>query len=147
MMSKKVFALLLTVILLMSTVSSPALAGTATGLDGFSYIVRQGWKYLDQDVTVSSTTNDWTDGYLDIAISSGGDVGDQLRILSSGSLTVAGDAVSWGGTRIGTIDSTYNGANGKRLRINFSAALINSNFETGNFNGWTVNTNFLRITC
>ena len=99
----------------MSIVSSPVSAGTATGLDGFSYTVRQGWKYLDQDVTVTSSTNNWTDGYLDIAISSGGDVGDQLRILSSGSLTVAGDAVSWGGTRIGTIDPTYNGVNGQTI--------------------------------
>ena len=86
MKSKKVFVLLLTVVLLMSTVSSPVTAGTATGLDGLSYIVLQGWKYLDQDVTVTSSTNNWTDGYLDIAITSGGDVGDQLRILSSGSL-------------------------------------------------------------
>lgn len=44
--------------------------------------------------------------------------------------------------RIGTIDNTYNGSNG-RLRINFSAVapLPNSGFENG-LTGWTANTSF-----
>ncbi len=140
MWRKRIFSILL--VILFASQASTVFAGTATGLDNLSYIVRQGWQVVDSAVTVSSASNDWTDGYIDIAITSGGDVGDQLQLVSSGSLTVAGDAVSWNGSRIGTIDPVYNGVNGQRLRINFSASLLNAGFESGNFSGWTVNNNF-----
>ena len=55
MKSKKVFVLLLTVVLLMSIVSSPVSAGTATGLDSFSYTFVRDGNILDQNVTVSSS--------------------------------------------------------------------------------------------
>ena len=136
----KLFLLVLIILLMLP--GSSVFAGSASGLNPLSYIVQEGWKYLDTDVSVTSSSNNWTDGYIDIDITSGKDAGDQLRILSSGSLSVVGDAISWGGTRIGTIDPTYNGSNGK-LRINFSASLLNSGFETGNFSGWTVNTSYV----
>ncbi|MDO9084992.1 MAG: Ig-like domain-containing protein [Anaerolineaceae bacterium] len=136
----KLFMLVLIIFLMIPGTS--VFAGSASGLNPLSYIVQEGWKYLDTDVSVTSSSNNWTDGYVDIDITSGKDAGDQLRIMSSGSLSVVGDAVSWGGTRIGTIDPTYNGSNG-RLRINFSASLLNSGFETGNFSGWTVNTSYV----
>ncbi|PKO19105.1 MAG: hypothetical protein CVU39_00710 [Chloroflexi bacterium HGW-Chloroflexi-10] len=117
------------------------LAGSVTGLDNLSMTVQEGWRYLDSDVSVSGSDN-WSDGYIDIAINSGGDMGDQLRILSSGSLGVSGDAVSWNGNRVGTIDPVRNGVNGQPLRINFSASLLNSGFETGDFSGWSVNNSF-----
>ncbi len=142
MNGKKHSIFVLTVFLLLAISVSPVFAGSATGLDNLSYTTRQGWVYLDQNVVVTSTGNNWTGGYLDIGVTSGGDTGDQLRVLSSGSLSVVGDAVSWGGTRIGTIDPTYNGINGQHLRINFSASLLNAGFETGSFSGWTVNNNF-----
>lgn len=142
MNKKKHFVVVLTMILLLAITSSPVFAGTATGLDNLSYTTRQGWVYLDQNVNVSSGGNNWSDGYIDFALTSGGDVGDQLTIQSSGSLTIVGDAVSWGGTRIGTIDPTYNGVNGQRLRINFSASLLNAGFESGDFSGWNVNNYF-----
>ena len=136
----KIFLLALIIFLMIPGTS--VFAGSASGLNPLSYIVQEGWKYLDTDVSVTSSSNNWTDGYVDIDITSGKDAGDQLRIMSSGLLSVAGDAVSWNGTRIGTIDPTHNGSNG-RLRINFSASLLNSGFETGNFNGWTVNTSYV----
>lgn len=132
----------LVVILLLMIPSSSVLAGSGSGFDPLSYVVQEGWKFLDTNVSVTSSSNNWTDGYVDIDITSGKDAGDQLRIMSSDSLSVVGDAVSWGGTRIGTIDPTYNGSNG-RLRINFSASLLNSGFETGDFSGWTVNTSYV----
>lgn len=118
-----------------------ALAGSVSGLDNLSLTVLQGWSFLDTNVSVTSSGNDWTGGYIDIAMTSGGSVSDQLRLLSSGSLSVVGDAVSWDGTRIGTIDPVRNGVNGQPLRINFSASLPNASFEDS-FTGWTVNTNF-----
>jgi hypothetical protein len=136
----KNFIFIALIILLMLPVSSVS-AGSATGLNPLSYVVQEGWKVLDSSVSVTSATNNWSDGYIDFDVTSGKDVGDQFRILSSGSLSVVGDAISWGGTRIGTIDPTYDGSNGK-LRINFSATLYNSGFETGNFDGWTVNNSY-----
>jgi len=58
---------------------------------------------------------------------------DKLEQLVGGTdLSVSGDAVYWNDDRIGTIDNTYDGSNG-RLRINFSkvAPLTNAGFETG----------------
>jgi hypothetical protein len=118
------------------------LAGSISGLDNLSYAVLQGWTFLDSNVAVTSGTNNWTNGYIDIAMTSNGSTADQLRVLSSGLLNITGDAVSWNGTRIGTIDPVRNGVNGQPLRINFSASLLNSGFETGNYSGWTVNQNF-----
>ena len=116
--------------------SGPPWAGTT--LDDLSYTEREGWKRLDTGVTVSSNTNDFTDGYVEVAIS-GGTSYDQLRLVSGGSLSVSGDAVYWSGDRIGTIDNAYNGSNG-RLRVNFSAVapLANADFEAGTLAGWTV---------
>ncbi len=142
MNTKKHLFVMLTIMLLLAITTNPVFAGSATGLDNLSYVTRQGWVYLDQSVNVSSISNNWSDGYIDFAVTSGGDAGDQLRIQSSGSLSIVGDAVSWGGTRIGTIDPTYNGLNGQRLRINFSASLLNAGFESGDFSGWIVNNSF-----
>ena len=122
----------------MPLVKNSPLAGSVSGLDNLFYSVLQGWKYLDSDAVVTSGTNNWTNGYIDVGMTSNGSPSDQLRILSSGSLTVSGDAVSWGGTRIGTINSVRNGVNGQPLRINFSGSLLNAGFESGDFTGWTV---------
>ena len=84
--------------------SQSPLAGSVSGLDNLSYAVLQGWTFLDSNVVVTSATNDWTNGYIDIAMTSNGSASDQLRVLSSGLLNITGDAVSWNGTRIGTIE-------------------------------------------
>src|SRR5690606_9620943 len=89
-------------------------------------------------VTVSGDNN-WSNGYVEIALS-GGNTYDQLRLNSSGSLSVSGTAVMWNGNRIGTIDFLKNGQNGAPLRIDFSGSLPNASFETGDLTGWTVDT-------
>ena len=140
--SKLMYAVMILGLVLSVVRPTTVLGGTASGLDDLAYTEGDGWVYLDSSVTVSSTTNDWSDGYIDIEITGNGSPADQLRIQSSGNLTVVGDAVSWNGTRIGTIDPVRNGVNGQPLRINFSASLKNAGFETGDFTDWVVNTNF-----
>jgi hypothetical protein len=133
--------------LLLSLTFSPALADSGppwldATLDDLNYTEQQGWTPLDTDVTVTSNTDDFSEGYVEVAVT-GGTAEDALRLVDGGLLTVVGNAVYWDGDRIGTIDNTYDGTNG-RLRINFSsvAPLFNADFETGNLNGWTVDTNY-----
>ncbi|WP_442765338.1 DUF4347 domain-containing protein [Sulfurospirillum cavolei] len=72
---------------------------------------------------------------------------DQL-VLNSASNATANGAISLDGSNvylgngsgkdiIGSIDSTYNGVNGKKLRINFASSFTNASFETGTITGWT----------
>ncbi|MCX9025581.1 MAG: PGF-pre-PGF domain-containing protein [Candidatus Methanoperedens sp.] len=112
-------------------------------LDNLSYIDQEGWKKLDTEVTISSFTNNFSNGYVEVNISDANSY-DGLRLVSDdGSLNVSGNAVYWGANRIGTINNTYNGSNG-RLRIDFNdiAPLSNADFETGDVTGWTVNNSY-----
>ncbi len=144
---ERVLGTTLAVGLLLSLTFSPALADSGppwldTTLDDLYYTEQQGWTPLDNDVTVTSNTDDFSEGYVEVAVA-GGTAEDALRLIDGGLLTVIGNAVYWDGDRIGTIDNTYDGTNG-RLRINFSAVapLFNADFETGNLNGWTVDANY-----
>jgi hypothetical protein len=118
----------------------------STTLDNLSYTEQEGWKKLDTDVTVTSDTDDFSNGYVEVNIIDANSY-DELRLVSGGSLSVSGDAVYWGGDRIGTINNAYDGSNG-RLRIDFSSVspLMNANFETGDLNGWTVNNSYTGVT-
>jgi hypothetical protein len=107
------------------------------GLDSLSYVEQQGWVPLDSDVTISSDTDDFSNGYIEIALS-GATAEDALRLVGGGSLSISGSAVLWNGNRIGTVHWQKNGQNGQPLRIDFEAALPNADFETGNLTGWTV---------
>ncbi|MBP2029483.1 PGF-pre-PGF domain-containing protein [Methanohalophilus levihalophilus] len=117
--------------------SGPAWLNTT--LDNVSYTEQEGWVKIDADVTVFSNTDDFSEGYLEVNITDGTSY-DEFRLVSSGLLTVSGDAVSWDGERVGTIHNTKDGSNGV-LRIDFSssAPLPNADFETGDLTGWTVN--------
>ena len=64
----------------------------STNLDNLSYIEQEGWKKLDTYVAVSSTTNDFTNGYVEVNITNANGY-DELRLVSSGSLSMSGDAV------------------------------------------------------
>jgi hypothetical protein len=68
-------------------------------------------KKLDADVTVTSYTNDFTEGYIDVAIT-GATAADSLRLVDSGSLTIVGDAIYWDAERVGTIDDVRDGSAG-----------------------------------
>ena len=118
----------------------------STTLDNLSYTEQEGWKKLDTDVTVTSGTNDFSDGYIEVNLADANSY-DELRLVSNGSLSVTGDAVYWSDSRIGTINNAYDGSNGQ-LRIDFSAVapLSNANFETGDLTGWTVDENYPGVT-
>ena len=94
---------------------------------------------IDDDVTISSSAS-FADGYLYIKPTSASS-GDVLSIKSASNPN-AYNAVSISGTTvymgtgsskkaIGSIDATYNGTDGKGLKINFSTPLPNGGFEEG----------------
>jgi hypothetical protein len=142
---KKLVAVLLAILLL--TVFVPDVYADsgppwAQNLDNLSYTEQEGWKALDADVSVSSDTNDFSEGYIEVNIPDGTGA-DNFQLVSGGSLTVTGDAVYWNGDRIGTIDGDKDGSAGV-LRINFSSTvpLTNADFETGDMTGWTADNNY-----
>ena len=124
-----VFALVLSV--------SPAFADAGATLDDLTIGIGDSWANIDTDVTVTSTADDFSDGYVEFAVTSGVAT-DEFQIVDGGLITVVGDAVYYDGDRVGTIDNTYDGSNG-RLRVNFTSSvpLTNSSFETGDMTGWT----------
>jgi hypothetical protein len=142
-MNKRFFSLMLTLVIALVLAVSPALAAAGPGvgstLGDLTISVGDPWANLDTNVTVTSTGNDFSDGYVEVAVT-GGAASDEFQVVDGGSLTVVGNGVFYSGTRIGSIDNTYNGSNG-RLRINFSssAPLANSGFETGDISSWTAN--------
>ncbi len=124
--------------------SGPPWAGTT--LDDLAYTEQQGWTNLDSNVTITSDTNDFTDGHVEVHITNA-TASDGLRLVDGGLITVVGDAVYYNGDRIGTIDNSFDGSGG-RLRINFSsiAPLWNADFEEGDLTGWSVDTGYTGVT-
>ncbi len=103
-------------------------------------------------ITTESDTS-YAGGYIDFEVSSS-DSAETLGLVRSdtasvvnGVVTIVGNAVYLGdGTGakvIGSVDSTYNGENGQKLRINFTTEFENGDFETGSsgdtvITGWTM---------
>ena len=118
--------------------SGPPWAGTT--VDDLSYSEGEGWKRLDTEVTVTSSTDDFTNGYIEIEIPEGTSY-DELRLVDGEALSLDGNGVYWNGERVGTIDGSRDGSAGK-LRIDFhaDAPLENAGFETGDLSGWTIDT-------
>ena len=149
-MNKRFFSLMLTLVIALVLAVSPALAAAGPGvgstLGDLTISVGDPWANLDTDVTVASTGDDFSDGYVEVAVTSPA-ASDEFQIVDGGSLTVIGNGVFYSGTRIGSIDNTYNGSNG-RLRVNFSssAPLENSGFETGDISSWTANYSLDQLT-
>jgi hypothetical protein len=97
-----------------------SVTGYLSGLDSMGYDSQNTWVNIDSDVTVSSASDDFTGGYVEIAVGSA-TAGDDLRLVGNGgSLTVIDAAVYWDGSRVGTIDNTKDGQDGSTLRIDFS---------------------------
>jgi hypothetical protein len=141
---RKILISIIIVLVILAGAGAPirdVLAGSGSGTGTLTYYFGQGWADFQPSMSVSSGGNNWTDGYLDFAISSF-DSGDQLRISDNGSVTVSGSSVYYNGNLVGTVDGSRNGQNGNPLRINFTGSLTNSGFETGDFTGWSVNQNF-----
>lgn len=96
---------------------------------------------------ISITNGTSYDGkYIEYSLTNGSS-SDQLTLTSdsnvnaSGAISVVGSNVYLGNGSsrdiIGSIDSTYNGQNGQKLRINFVSSFDNASFETGTITGWT----------
>jgi PGF-CTERM protein len=109
---------------------------------------------IDSDVSISNPDGTgFGSGYIEFSLANSGS-NDDLNIRSSGSpnsegeISVSGSDVYIGTgsdkTKIATIDATYNGQNGQKLRVNFVAETAslptNNDFETGTMNGWTIDT-------
>jgi hypothetical protein len=140
---RKGFVSVLLTLMVVVSVALPVFANAGPpwvtpNLDDLTITAGDPWAYLDPSVTVVSTANDFSNGYVDVAITAPS-ANDQFQVVNGGLLTISGDAVLYNGSRIGTIDNTYDGTSG-HLRVNFSASapLTNSGFETGDLTGWTV---------
>ena len=100
---------------------------------------------IDSSLTVSASTG-FTDGYLRFSLASSL-ASDQFSLSSSatpdasGAISVVGSDVYLGNgssrVRIGSVDSVENGLNGRPLKINFSTAFPNGNFEESASN-WSI---------
>ena len=114
---------------------------------------------INSDLSISNPDGTgFGGGYIEFSLANSGS-NDDFNILSSGSpnsegeISVSGSDVYIGTgsdkTKIGTIDATYNGQDGQKLRIDFVAETAslptNNDFETGNTDGWTVNTGVLSV--
>ncbi|MBN4001193.1 DUF4347 domain-containing protein [Nostoc sp. LPT] len=107
---------------------------------------------LDNDISFSGGT-DYKGGYIEFSLDTPTSF-DNLTLITDGSpstvnsqISIVGDTVYIGnGTKaavVGSVDQTFNGQNGQKLRVNF----FNDDFNNGNFNlgspgsttipGWT----------
>lgn len=106
---------------------------------------------VDSDISFSGGSN-YDGGYIEFDLSAQ-DSSDSLTLATdnqasavNGQLSIVGSTVYIGNgsvaTVVGSVDSTYNGQNGEKLRVNFSNSFDNKNFSTGNAGdtiiaGWT----------
>ncbi|WP_375469929.1 DUF4347 domain-containing protein [uncultured Nostoc sp.] len=128
------------------------LAPSINNLSNSSYTKQAPAIVLDNDISFSGGT-DYRGGYIEFSLDTPTSF-DNLTLITDGSpstvnsqISIVGDTVYIGnGTKaavVGSVDQTFNGQNGQKLRINFS----NDDFENGNFNlgspgsttipGWT----------
>ncbi|MBD2112118.1 MULTISPECIES: DUF4347 domain-containing protein [Cyanophyceae] len=138
--------------------STPVLASWAgklapiiNNLSNSSYS-EQGPAYiLDNDITFSGGTN-YKNGYIEFSLGTATSFDfltlatDGSPAIGNGQISIVGNAVYVGNgsaaSVIGNVDSTFDGQNGQKLRINFSAGFENGNFNLGTsgsttITGWT----------
>lgn len=129
-----------------------AFAPIISNLNNSSYNEQDPAIVLDSDITFSGGTN-YQGGYLDFSLDAG-TADDYLTLLTDtipssaiNQISIVGNNVYLGnGTAaavIGSVDPTLNGQNGQSLRINFSNAFENGDFNSGapgdtNIPGWTI---------
>lgn len=77
---------------------------------------------IDSTITVTDLEGtSYDSGYVTFSITEHKESEDKLSILNIGGISVNGTNVTYGGLIIGTIDSVYNGEQGKDLRINLNS--------------------------
>ena len=122
-----------------------------SNLSDLNYVEGDGTVLIDGDVTISGST-DYTGGYIDFTIDGAtadeslGFQTDSTPSTIDGEISIVGSTVFRGdganSVVIGSVDATLNGQNGQPLRINFSNAFENGDFQDGTngstvINGWT----------
>jgi PGF-pre-PGF domain-containing protein len=152
--------LFLTIFSVVLATLAPAMAaGPAYSALSNANIPEQTVTIIDSDVTV--TNSDGTgfgSGYIEFNLSNSTSY-DDLDIQSSGSPTTSG-AISVTGSnvyvgtgsstvQIGTINSTYDGQDGQKLKIDFitesGSVPTNNDFESGDLTGWTTDTSIATV--
>jgi gliding motility-associated-like protein len=125
-----------------------------TGFSNLSYTERSSAVVIAPSVSVLSGVS-YTNSYIEYSLGSGtstetlGLLTSQTPNTTNGEVSIVGTTfyLGQGGSSkvIGTVDGTYNGQNGEKLRLNFSSPLSNGSFSdpitNGNLPGWTLNNN------
>jgi len=97
---------------------SPLLGGSASTV---TFTENGSSVLIDSTITIDDTEGEnYNGGYLYIKNTANGQSTDELLITEIGGVTLDGNNVEYAGVVIGTIDSTYNGQDGKDLKINFN---------------------------
>jgi plastocyanin len=131
----------------MASTSAPSI----NNLSNSSYTEQAPAIVLDNDISFSGGT-DYRGGYLEFSLGTATSF-DKLTLINDGSpstangqISILGNAVYLGdgsnAAVVGSVDSTFNGQNGQKLRINFSNKFENGNFNLGSpgsttISGWT----------
>ena len=106
-----------------ATNTSPVLEDVERDVQFFADDIVGGPQILDDGIGLTDVGGTGFDGgTLEIYYTSGVTATDQLSIATDAGVTIAGNAISVGGTAVGTIDGTLNGANGESLLIALNAA-------------------------
>lgn len=147
-LSKAVATLVTSVLVLMALPISPAAAAATNVTAGatYSYTEQQGTIGVGSGITITNGTS-YDGEYIDFAVSAS-DTHDVLSLstvgtasTSAGVVSIVGNTVYLGNGSIaepvGSVDPTFNGQNGQKLRVNFTTAFTNPGFEDGGTLGWT----------
>ena len=85
---------------------------------------------IDKTITITDLEGtSYDSGYVSFKISQNVQVEDKLSILNVGGISLSGNNVTYGGVIIGVVDSTYNGQNGKELRVNLNSNAYSSQVQ------------------
>ena len=77
---------------------------------------------IDPTITITDPEpGSYDQGSLTVATTANGEAEDSFAILDVGGITLSGSSVRYNGTEIGTVDGTYDGLEGRDLRINLNA--------------------------
>ena len=142
-------------VLLMAVLPTAASAAVAvTGTGTFTYGEQDPAMVIGTGVQIADGTS-YDGKYVDFEIT-GATSDETLSLLSAstpdvtaGAVSVVGSSVylgdGTGASPIGSLDATYNGQAGQKLRVNMTTDFENSGFETGDLTGWTPMNQFINL--
>ena len=104
---------------ILSVNDAPLLGGAASTT---TFVENGAAALVDPNITISdSEGTHYGSGSLTFTSTANGESSDRFSILATNGISVSGSNVYAGGTLIGTIDSQYDGQDGRALRINLNA--------------------------